>query len=831
MTFLHMGLFAAGIASITIPIAVHLLMRRRRKPVLWGAMRFVLEAYRRQRRRLMIERWLLLATRCAILALVAIALGRPLLAGSAGSESGRTIVLLIDNSLAAGAADQSGTALERHKALAIAILGTLGASASGQTDRAALVALGGPAQEIVLPPSSNLAEITRLVGQIELTDSRADLSGALTRVSSALEADPVTAQMLVSGAEAASPRVFVVVLSDFLAGSADPAAALPRLPRGAALLGSAPAGPGSAPSLNVAITGVEPAGLILLTGVSSEESQAGPDARVRITLRRSGEESAGAGVSTIRLLARHLADRNASSSGAPAGAAAQETRATAQWGPGEEETSISLQLPPLPRSTESSPRRTLVLTARIDNDAIEADNTFARPIDARSSLRVGVLAPQQFGDRSRVDQLDAAEWLRLALSPTTGPDSGAAKRDARDNLIEFSYLDLGSLDIPHLAGLDVVIVPRPDLVSPGDGAGEGSGGGEGGWDRLGWFLRAGGLVVVTPPADQTVHTWPDAMSAAFNLAWKPARETVVLDEPAQLVASPTDLGNLPDLLGQLRAELTELTRPVQVTRLLPVVLDPGAPSAPSPTDGTAPERGAALLFLGDGSPFIYIDRPQQRSAPATPAPLTPSAGGAGVLIYLAAAPDMDWTDLPAKPLMVPLIQELVRQGASAAQGARTAVAGLPILAPPRAAELIQMSGASTGETAARAIAVDASGFASEPIRTSSLWSVTDERGAVRGALAVNPDHRAGRVTPNGLTELERWLAAAAADGAVSWVQPSQRDAADPSLGFALRVGNAAPPVSLPFLAAALGLALLEVLLARRASHAEITMSPAQRAAA
>ena len=99
MTFLHVGLAAAGLACIAIPIIIHLLMRRRRKPVMWGAMRFLLEAYKRQRRRLLLEKWLLLLTRCLVVALAGLAIARPLLAGGVGGAGGRTIYLLIDNGL------------------------------------------------------------------------------------------------------------------------------------------------------------------------------------------------------------------------------------------------------------------------------------------------------------------------------------------------------------------------------------------------------------------------------------------------------------------------------------------------------------------------------------------------------------------------------------------------------------------------------------------------------------------------------------------------------------------------------------------------------------
>ena len=52
MTFLNTGLLAAGLGAVAIPILIHLLMRRRRQPVRWAAMRVLVEAYRQHKRRL-----------------------------------------------------------------------------------------------------------------------------------------------------------------------------------------------------------------------------------------------------------------------------------------------------------------------------------------------------------------------------------------------------------------------------------------------------------------------------------------------------------------------------------------------------------------------------------------------------------------------------------------------------------------------------------------------------------------------------------------------------------------------------------------------------------
>src|SRR3954464_10192349 len=92
----------AGLALASIPIIIHILNRRRFKIINWAAMDFLLRAMRKNRRRLRFEQWVLLATRCAVVLLLGMALARPL-----GCENptmalmgGRTgvSVFVIDNS-------------------------------------------------------------------------------------------------------------------------------------------------------------------------------------------------------------------------------------------------------------------------------------------------------------------------------------------------------------------------------------------------------------------------------------------------------------------------------------------------------------------------------------------------------------------------------------------------------------------------------------------------------------------------------------------------------------------------------------------------------------
>ena len=71
-------LAVAGAALASIPIIIHILNRRRFKTIHWAAMEYLLQAMRKNRRRLKFEQWLLLAMRCMLIFLMGLALARPL---------------------------------------------------------------------------------------------------------------------------------------------------------------------------------------------------------------------------------------------------------------------------------------------------------------------------------------------------------------------------------------------------------------------------------------------------------------------------------------------------------------------------------------------------------------------------------------------------------------------------------------------------------------------------------------------------------------------------------------------------------------------------------
>ncbi len=100
MFFLTTSLLA-GIGLIAVPIALHLVMRRRPRHLEFPALRFLQARAETNRRQLQLRHLLLLLLRCAVIGLLAFALARPSLRGSGvlgGQEAPVAAALLFDTS-------------------------------------------------------------------------------------------------------------------------------------------------------------------------------------------------------------------------------------------------------------------------------------------------------------------------------------------------------------------------------------------------------------------------------------------------------------------------------------------------------------------------------------------------------------------------------------------------------------------------------------------------------------------------------------------------------------------------------------------------------------
>jgi len=180
--YLH-PLLLWGTLLAAVPLVIHILNRRRHRPLAWGAMRFVIAAYKRTRRRVQFENWLLLFLRMAAVAALALAIARPFIGKESPlaplTERRRDLVLILDCSASTGYRDVRSVheaMLDRARALLAELDGTRGdrvrlyqaaasaqclASHSPEDALAALSTMGAPRDE-TLDLAAILHEVVEL---------------------------------------------------------------------------------------------------------------------------------------------------------------------------------------------------------------------------------------------------------------------------------------------------------------------------------------------------------------------------------------------------------------------------------------------------------------------------------------------------------------------------------------------------------------------------------------------------------------------------------------------------------------------------------------------
>ena len=147
LTFLS-PLLIWGTLLGAIPLIIHLLNRRRFRRVEWAPMRYLKLTIQRNRRRIELEQLLLLLLRISLPVILFLILARPLLnptglenwLGGAGRVSH---VILVDDSLSMGYADEGAVAFHRVREVAGALL-----TATRPGDRCTLVVTSAPAAPV-----------------------------------------------------------------------------------------------------------------------------------------------------------------------------------------------------------------------------------------------------------------------------------------------------------------------------------------------------------------------------------------------------------------------------------------------------------------------------------------------------------------------------------------------------------------------------------------------------------------------------------------------------------------------------------------------------------
>ena len=167
MSFLN-PFMLAGLGALSVPVIIHLLNRHRVRRVTWAAMRFLHTSVARNQRRMNIEDWLLLALRCLLLALLALALARPTFQNAGAVSRGRTAVtglILLDNSYSMGMTDGTQSRFDRARKFAETIIDGLPA-----TSKTAVWLVSDVARGLIPEPTRDLNLVRKILRDAPLSD-------------------------------------------------------------------------------------------------------------------------------------------------------------------------------------------------------------------------------------------------------------------------------------------------------------------------------------------------------------------------------------------------------------------------------------------------------------------------------------------------------------------------------------------------------------------------------------------------------------------------------------------------------------------------------------
>ncbi len=179
---------------MSAPILIHLLARRRFKRVRWAAMEFLFTADRRNRRRVRLEEWILLALRCLAVFLIGMLVARPFvspvnIASAFGGARRTERVILIDDTFSMGYQASSGTVFDRAKQAAGRVIASV--REQSPDDTVTILRATSVDQPVVAGASLDDAQTKQILERIEgmqVSQSSMGLPDVLDGVTKALDA-------------------------------------------------------------------------------------------------------------------------------------------------------------------------------------------------------------------------------------------------------------------------------------------------------------------------------------------------------------------------------------------------------------------------------------------------------------------------------------------------------------------------------------------------------------------------------------------------------------------------------------------------------------------
>jgi hypothetical protein len=172
------------LAAAAAPILIHLFTRKRFRKVTWAAMEYLLAAMKKNRRRIQLEQWLLLAVRTLLLILLALALADPILSQSNVLSFGGTTlpthhIFVVD---ATWSMDLRRDGMTRFEAARQDIRKLVKAAPQG--DGFSLVLIADPPRVIIGEPAFAKDDLLQELDSALLTHGLGDLDATFNEVAS-----------------------------------------------------------------------------------------------------------------------------------------------------------------------------------------------------------------------------------------------------------------------------------------------------------------------------------------------------------------------------------------------------------------------------------------------------------------------------------------------------------------------------------------------------------------------------------------------------------------------------------------------------------------------
>lgn len=633
--FLFNPAMAAGTAAVASPILIHILSRRRFRRIRWAAMDFLLEAQRRNRRRVKLEQLVLLALRCLAVLLVALMIARPFVRpGTAAALLGpapRTErVFLLDDSYSMGyrLPGGLGAGAETVFSRATAAIAQIGRwiGAERPDDSLTLLRTSRPAEPSLALPSLSEENLRRLQDHLAILGP----SQRPARMNEAIES---AAGLF--GPRLAQANTVVYIVSDFQRRDwiAPVESGRERPP---SLLAALAAMPGHAEHLQVTLVdvGAESPGNVQVGALRALQPQAvaGVPARFEAWITNYATSPATEVELNVAIASQTLPPLIIPR--VQPGQTVREAVEVIFPADGSDFLRISLAGP---------------LASR---DGLVLDNTRAAAVQVAPAIRVLIVDGQPNNDPYR----DEVYLLKTALRPAGRASSG----------MELTTIEEDELEAAELGGYHAVILANAFRL------------GEAAVRQLSQFVDGGGGLIIFAGDQVDADVYNQALYRG-GAGLLPAALGPTVDAPAS--AASVNLEQWDTSHPALRAfvdDLGAVLRQVRFSRY--VTIAEGAASASQPSilvdAGAEPPNGAETRPASQPAarPLVLA----RLNDPDRSALIVQRRHGRGTVVFVATTADQDWNDWASNFSFVPIMLELVQHTARPEDSVTEAAAGAPI---------------------------------------------------------------------------------------------------------------------------------------------------------